>query len=101
MEPKSRRQLSIGTGDRREGRAFETLGATSDTMRDLRRLRTGAVAVVTFVGERGFRGVTVSDFCIVSLDPGKVLFCLDREGEAIEVLSAAGKFAIAILSDSQ
>jgi flavin reductase (DIM6/NTAB) family NADH-FMN oxidoreductase RutF len=70
----------------------------------LRRLRTrypsGVVVVACQVPE-GLRGVTVSSFAAVSLEPPLVLFCLDRELESEGLLREAGGFGISVLSDRQ
>lgn len=74
---------------------------TDDTMRQLRRLGAAAVTVVTFTSDQGFRGVTVSAFCVVSLAPARVLVCLASQGEALAIIRASGRFAVNVLSDTQ
>lgn len=74
---------------------------TDETMRQLRRLGAAAVTVVTFTSDQGFRGVTVSAFCVVSLTPARVLVCLASEGEALAIIRATGRFAVNVLSDTQ
>lgn len=70
-------------------------------MRELRRLHAASVTVVTTAVKEGFRGITVSAFCIVSLAPPIVLICLDRRGDALGSITASGQFAVSVLSDSQ
>lgn len=70
-------------------------------IRELRRLHATAVTVVTFADDRGFRGVTVTAFAIVSLDPPRVLVCLDRLSDALAAVQTRGQFAVNVLSDRQ
>ncbi len=72
-----------------------------ETMRQLRRSVASAVTVVTVATEHGFRGVTVSAFCVVSLAPARVLICLGRQGDALAAVTSVGRFAVNVLSDSQ
>ena len=56
------------------------------------------VAVVTAL-ERGLpRGLTVSSFCSVSLDPPLVLVCVDRESNTLPALSSSGGFTVNFLA---
>jgi flavin reductase (DIM6/NTAB) family NADH-FMN oxidoreductase RutF len=102
---KYRAQISVGSGGSREGRSFEVLDGgnppSGDTMREIRRRHAAAVTVVTTMSDDGFRGITVSAFCLVSLAPPIVLICLDRNSEALAAIKAAGQFAVSILSDTQ
>lgn len=88
-----------------EVRAFQALdGAdppTDETMRQLRRLDASAVTVVTFTSDHGFRGITVSAFCVVSLAPARVLICLASQGDALAAITSTGRFAVNVLSDIQ
>lgn len=105
MPGEYRARISVGSGGRGTRRSFEVLDAgrppSGQTMRELRRLHAAAVTVVTTATDEGLRGVTVSAFCIVSLEPPIVLICLDRGGEAVQAISASGRFAVSVLSDSQ
>jgi flavin reductase (DIM6/NTAB) family NADH-FMN oxidoreductase RutF len=75
--------------------------STPIEMRQLRRLHAGAVTVVTYANERGLRGITVTAFVVVSLDPPRVVVCLDRDGEALAAVVAAQTFAVNLLGDRQ
>jgi len=85
--------------------SFQVLDAggvpTDETMRQLRRLSASAVTVVTFTSDQGFRGVTVSAYCVVSLTPARVLICLASQGEALATIQAIRRFAVNVLSDTQ
>jgi len=100
-----RGQISMGSGSGgRVRRSFEVVDGgqppSSDSMRTLRRWHTTSVTVVTTT-DSGFRGVTVSAFSIVSLEPGRVLVCLDRQGDALDAVLKASRFAVSVLSDRQ
>jgi len=60
------------------------------------------ITIVTTVDEAGEHvGITVNSFNSVSLDPPMVLFSLDRSALSLSAFSAAGRFAINVLSNSQ
>jgi flavin reductase (DIM6/NTAB) family NADH-FMN oxidoreductase RutF len=59
------------------------------------------VTVVTTADERGFHGVTVSSFCSLSLDPPLVLVCIDKSIQSHDLITAAPRFAVNILSREQ
>ena len=105
MPGEYRARIRVGSGGHGSRRSFEVLDAGrppyGQTMRELRRLHAAAVTVVTTVTDEGFRGVTVSAFCIVSLEPPIVLICLDQGGEAVQAITASGRFAVSVLSDAQ
>jgi len=105
MPGQYRAQISVGSGGRRGRRSFEVLDGgqppSGETMRELRRIHAAAVTVVTTAVDDGFRGITVSAFCIVSLAPPIVLICLDQRGDALRSIKASGKFAVSVLSDTQ
>jgi flavin reductase (DIM6/NTAB) family NADH-FMN oxidoreductase RutF len=50
-------------------------------------------------GER--RGMTVSAFSSVSLDPPLVLICIDRKADSLPGLQETGRFAVNILGEGQ
>jgi flavin reductase (DIM6/NTAB) family NADH-FMN oxidoreductase RutF len=56
---------------------------------------------VTTVHEGKLRGVTVSAFSSVSLNPPLVLICIANESESKEWIAESGIFAVNILSDEQ
>lgn len=70
-------------------------------MRQLRGLFASGVTVITTRHADGLRGITVSAFSALSLDPPLVLICLAKEAEAHEVIAASGVFGVNILSDDQ
>jgi flavin-dependent trigonelline monooxygenase, reductase component len=74
---------------------------SASVMRDLRRLHAGAVTAVTYADDRGLRGVTVTAFVVVSLDPPRVAVCLDRSTEALTWVSQSKGFAVSVLGDRQ
>jgi len=70
-------------------------------MRDtLARLPAGVVLVSTR-DAGGFRGLTVTSFTSVSLDPPLVLVCLDRLATTRDALLAHGAFTASLLSRGQ
>ena len=74
---------------------------TDQTLRKMRGLFASGVTVVTTVHEGKLRGVTVSAFSAVSLNPPLVLICLANESESKDWVAESGVFAVNILSDEQ
>jgi len=74
---------------------------TDQALRKMRSLFAGGVTVVTTVHEDKLRGVTVSAFSAVSLNPPLVLICLANESESKDWIAESGVFAVNILSDEQ
>ena len=74
---------------------------TDQTLRKMRGLFASGVTVVTTVHEDKLRGVTVSAFSSVSLNPPLVLICIANEAESKEWIAESGVFAVNILSDEQ
>ena len=74
---------------------------TDQALRSLRGLFASGVTVVTTVNEGKLRGVTVSAFASVSLNPPLVLICIANESESKEWIAESGVFAVNILSDEQ
>src|SRR5512137_1414360 len=74
---------------------------TDQALRKLRGLFASGVTVVTTVHEDKLRGVTVSAFASVSLNPPLLLVCIANESESKEWLTESGVFAVNILSDEQ
>jgi flavin reductase (DIM6/NTAB) family NADH-FMN oxidoreductase RutF len=70
-----------------------------ELFRDVMACFPTGVAVVTAreVGERP-RGLTVSAFCPVSLEPPLVLVCVDRASNTLPALQAAGGFTVNFLA---
>ena len=74
---------------------------TDPAMRRLRGMFASGVTVVTTVHEGKLRGVTVSAFSSVSLNPPLVLVCLANEAESREWIAESRVFAVNILADEQ
>jgi flavin reductase (DIM6/NTAB) family NADH-FMN oxidoreductase RutF len=74
---------------------------TDQALRKMRGLFASGVTVVTTAHAGQLRGVTVSAFSAVSLDPPLVLVCLANEAESKEWLAESGVFAVNILNDEQ
>ncbi len=74
---------------------------TDQALRKMRALFASGVTVVTTVHEGQLRGVTVSAFSAVSLNPPLVLICLANESESKDWIAESGVFAVSILSDEQ
>jgi len=66
----------------------------------MRHFPTG-VTVVTSVRERQPRGLTVSSFASVSVDPPLVLICINREARSYLYISESKIFCVNILSGDQ
>lgn len=66
----------------------------------MRRFATG-VTVVTSLKEGEPRGVTVSAFSSVSLDPPTVLICINREARSYLFISTSKVFCVNVLSAEQ
>ena len=74
---------------------------TDQTLRKMRGLFASGVTVATTVQAGKLRGVTVSAFASVSLNPPLVLICLANESESNDWIAESGIFAVNILSDEQ
>jgi flavin reductase (DIM6/NTAB) family NADH-FMN oxidoreductase RutF len=76
-----------------------------DLARAARRRWPSGVAVVTTIADAsdggGFRGLTVSAFTVVSLEPLIVLACIERDIEMLRLVQSAGLFAVSILDREQ
>jgi flavin reductase (DIM6/NTAB) family NADH-FMN oxidoreductase RutF len=60
------------------------------------------VAIVTASGEGGKpRGLTVSAFCPVSLDPPLVLVCIDRASNSLAAIQRSGGFTVNLLASGR
>ena len=76
--------------------------AISDVaLRKMRGLFASGVTVVTTALEGRLRGVTVSAFVAVSLDPPLILIALANETTTREMIAESGILAVNILSDEQ
>lgn len=77
------------------------MSVDSKTFKEALSLWASGVTVITYSGNLGKGGLTVSSFSSVSLDPPLVSFCLAKSSNAKSVLEKSKKFAINILSNSQ
>ncbi len=74
---------------------------TDQALRKMRGLFASGVTVVTTTQEGQLRGITVSAFSAVSLNPPLILICVANESESRDWLTKSGVFAVNILSDDQ
>ncbi len=74
---------------------------TELALRKMRGLFASGVTVVTTVFEGRLRGVTVSAFASISLEPPLVMIALAEETGTREMIADSGLFAVNILSDDQ
>lgn len=61
---------------------------------------TGVTIVTSRAGDR-VHGMTVSDFCGVSLEPPLVLVCADKSSNTLEVIEKGRVFAVNVLAAHQ
>lgn len=77
------------------------MAVTPERFRDVLRLWTSGVAIVTTRRPGGIHGITVSSFASLSLDPPLVLACIGKKARSHEAIAAQGCFAVAILGAGQ
>jgi len=78
------------------------LSVTPDEFRSvLGRFPSGVTVVTTKDGDGSDKGMTVSAFCSVSLDPPLVLICIEKNASAYDALATASGFVVNILAVSQ
>ena len=70
-----------------------------DQLREALSCFASGVTIVTVAGEDGLHGMTASSFASVSLEPPRVLVCLDKSSRTRALLS--DRFAINILAADQ
>ena len=80
---------------------IESAPLTDQNLRKLRGLFAGGVTAVTTAHEGKLRGITVSAFASVSLEPPLVLICIANEASTSDMIRESGVFAVNILSDDQ
>ena len=74
----------------------------AEALRSVMRGFPQGVVVVTAAPEGGEqRGVTVSSFMSVSLDPPLVVICVMKKAKAHRAIEVAGSFAVNILAEDQ
>lgn len=71
------------------------------TLRQLRGLFASGVSVVTAAHAGRLRGMTVSAFSSVSLEPPLIVICLAPEAATCEMIVDSGLFAVNLLSEDQ
>ena len=67
----------------------------------LGRFATGVTVVTARDTSGRDHGMTVSAFCSVSLDPPRVLCCVERSADMYPVIAGASQFAVNILTTAQ
>lgn len=67
----------------------------------LSRFPSGVTVVTTRDGENRFHGITVSAFCSLSLEPPRVLICVEKTTGSHIALGASQAFVVNILSSEQ
>ena len=72
-----------------------------DALKEVMRIYPQGVTVVTTGGTDGPRGITVSSFTSVSLDPPLVMISISKGSALHDVFVKAAKFAVNFLADDQ
>ncbi len=67
----------------------------------LGRFASGVTVVTTIDAKGEDRGMTVSSFCSVSLEPPLILICVEHTGSTYPSMAEATSFTVNILSESQ
>jgi flavin reductase (DIM6/NTAB) family NADH-FMN oxidoreductase RutF len=99
--------ISIGRAARARDREVEALevadesGVEAAALWTMVRRLPSAVTVVAARGDEGFTGITVSAFCLVSLEPPLVLACIHADSPALDAIEVSGAFAATVLSGRQ
>lgn len=76
-----------------------TMPVDAGLFRDIMSTFPSGVAIVTARGEDGSpRGLTVSAFCPVSLDPPLVLVCIDKTSNSLLAIQTGGGFTVNLLA---
>src|SRR5262249_50745222 len=90
-----------GRGRTRPEEREEAMPVSADQFRNgLRRWASG-VSVVTTKSEAGIRGITVSSFCSLSLEPPLVLVCISRTAVSHRTIQEQGCFGVNLLRAGQ
>lgn len=67
----------------------------------LSRFPSGVTVVTTRDDENRFHGITVSAFCSLSLEPPRVLICIEKTTGSHEALQSSGSFVVNMLNADQ
>jgi flavin reductase (DIM6/NTAB) family NADH-FMN oxidoreductase RutF len=71
-----------------------------DTFRKTMRLWATGVTIVTTAHEGVLRGLTVSSFTSVTLEPPLILVCLQKKTETAQLVAQSGIFAVCMLGEA-
>jgi flavin reductase (DIM6/NTAB) family NADH-FMN oxidoreductase RutF len=99
--------ISFGRAARARDRDVEDLevaaeqGVGAEALWATMRRTAAAVTVVTSRGDDGYAGITVSAFCLVSLEPPLVLACLHGGSQVLDAIASSGAFAVTVLGGRQ
>jgi len=74
---------------------------SADEFRGALRRWASGVSIVTTRHESGIRGITVSSFCSLSLDPPLILICIARGARSHDSIARQKAFAVNILGAGQ
>lgn len=85
----------------RDYRSTELSRLVQTGLKEVMRMFPQGVTVVTTISEDGPKGITVSAFTSLSLDPPLVLVSLSRASAVHDIFTHAKKFAINFLADDQ
>lgn len=77
------------------------MSVTADQFKQALKQWTTGVTVVTTKRDDGIRGITVSSFTSLSLDPPLVLVCIDKKSPSHKLIDDQGCFAVHILREDQ
>lgn len=77
------------------------MGIDAGQFKDSLKRWASGVSVVTTRQDGGIRGITVSSFCSLSLDPPLILICIDRQAHSHQTIAHEGCFAVNILRADQ
>jgi flavin reductase (DIM6/NTAB) family NADH-FMN oxidoreductase RutF len=99
--------ISFGRAARAKDRAVDALSAAdengvgAEALWATIRRAPAAVTVVTAQDAEGYAGITVSAFCLLSLEPPLILACLHAESLVLDAIAAQSAFAVTVLSGRQ
>jgi flavin reductase (DIM6/NTAB) family NADH-FMN oxidoreductase RutF len=74
---------------------------TAEEFRRVMREWASGVSIVTTRRPGGIRGITVSSFCSLSLEPPLVLVCIARNAKSHALIAEQGAFAVNVLRADQ
>lgn len=84
-----------------DGSAADPRGPSADEFRQVIGHFASGVAVVTASDEAGDHGTTVSSLCSLSVEPPRLIVCMNRNSSTGKVLEPGGWFGLNILADDQ